>query len=152
MPTAVKLSDELVESARAESSVWSRSMTQQIEHWARIGRSLERSGSVEMARVRAALKAGMPFDELSSEEKVVVLGELEQAVFRPEGDVALAARLRERGTALSGIDSSGRLASFLPDGRVLAAPPKKPAKTSRVAARNAAQPKIEKPRPKTRAH
>lgn len=36
MGSAVKLSDAIVAAARAESKLMSRSMTQQIEHWARI--------------------------------------------------------------------------------------------------------------------
>src|SRR5438094_9951242 len=37
----VKLSDELVESAREEAATTDRSITGQIEHWAKIGRSVE---------------------------------------------------------------------------------------------------------------
>ena len=37
----VKLSDELVESAREEAANSDRSITGQIEHWAKIGRSVE---------------------------------------------------------------------------------------------------------------
>jgi hypothetical protein len=37
----VKLSDELVESAREEAANTDRSITSQIEHWAKIGRSVE---------------------------------------------------------------------------------------------------------------
>jgi hypothetical protein len=38
----VKLSDELVETARREAASTDRSITGQIEHWVRIGRSVER--------------------------------------------------------------------------------------------------------------
>lgn len=41
MGMPVKLSDELVESARGEAATAERSITGQIEHWARIGRSVE---------------------------------------------------------------------------------------------------------------
>lgn len=41
MGMPVKLSDELVESARGEAANTDRSITGQIEHWARIGRSVE---------------------------------------------------------------------------------------------------------------
>ncbi len=41
MGMPVKLSDELVESAREESASTDRSITGQIEHWAKIGRSVE---------------------------------------------------------------------------------------------------------------
>ena len=41
MGMPVKLSDELVESAREEAANTDRSITGQIEHWAKIGRSVE---------------------------------------------------------------------------------------------------------------
>ena len=41
MGMPVKLSDELVESAREEAANADRSITSQIEHWAKIGRSVE---------------------------------------------------------------------------------------------------------------
>jgi hypothetical protein len=41
MGMPVKLSDELVASARKEAASADRSITGQIEHWARIGRSVE---------------------------------------------------------------------------------------------------------------
>ena len=93
MGRAVKLSDELVESARHESKIYSRSMTQQIEHWARIGRAAERTGAFSEARIRAALKAELAFDELTAEEKLSYLSELERELHQPQGDKDLARRL-----------------------------------------------------------
>ena len=42
MGMPVKLSDELVETARREAASTDRSITGQIEHWVKIGRSVER--------------------------------------------------------------------------------------------------------------
>jgi len=39
MATALKLSDELVESARPYATAMHRSVTKQIEYWARIGKA-----------------------------------------------------------------------------------------------------------------
>lgn len=93
MSSAVKLSTDLVEAARHESRVSSRSMTQQIEYWARIGRAIERTGAIEHDRVCAALRAELAFDELNTEERMAVLGQLEREVFQPRGDRAMAKRL-----------------------------------------------------------
>jgi ParD-like antitoxin of type II bacterial toxin-antitoxin system len=41
MGMPVKLSDDLVEQAREEAKAADRSITSQIEHWARLGRSVE---------------------------------------------------------------------------------------------------------------
>ena len=80
MAGAVKLSDDLIEAARRESRVWSRSMTQQIEYWARIGRAIERTGAISHDRVRAALTAELAFDELTTPERMAALGQLEREV------------------------------------------------------------------------
>lgn len=117
MPSAVKLSDDLVQAARSESRIWSRSMTQQIEHWARIGRAVERSGVVSLERIRAALSAKLPYDELGAEERMVVLGQLERAVFRPQGDTELAEALRAD-APVSGADADGRLFVMEKDGTI----------------------------------
>ena len=93
MPGAVKLSDDLIEAARHQSRVWSRSMTQQIEYWARIGRAIERSGAISHDRVGEALTAQLAFDALGTEERMAVLGQLEREVGLPRGDRELAKRL-----------------------------------------------------------
>lgn len=93
MPSAVKLSDDLVAAARHQSKIWSRSMTQQIEYWARIGRAIERSGAISHDRVAKALAAQLAFDSLGAEERMAALGLLERAVVMPHGDRELAKRL-----------------------------------------------------------
>jgi hypothetical protein len=42
MGMPVKLSDDLINDARQEAEVTDRSLTSQIEHWARLGRKVER--------------------------------------------------------------------------------------------------------------
>lgn len=41
MGTSLKLSDDLVREAREEAEATDRSLTSQIEHWARLGRTVE---------------------------------------------------------------------------------------------------------------
>ncbi len=41
MPTAVKISDDLVAKARVKSKVFKRSIAGQIEYWAKIGQIVE---------------------------------------------------------------------------------------------------------------
>ena len=41
MPTAVRISEELVNEAKKISKIDRRSLTGQIEHWARIGKCAE---------------------------------------------------------------------------------------------------------------
>jgi hypothetical protein len=116
MSSAVKLSDELVLTARREARIASRSMTQQIEHWARIGRVVERAGGQDPKRLRAALAAELDFDGLTNEERAVVLGELEAAIFRPHGDEAVAEHVQSLPGRRSELDEQGRLISVMAPG------------------------------------
>lgn len=92
MGTAVELSDELVAAAREESTAMSRSITQQVEHWARIGRLIERNPGWSYERVRQALAADVAYDDLSTPERLTYLAELEDELFAPDGEAALAKR------------------------------------------------------------
>ena len=119
--TAVKISSDLLASARKESAVWSRSMTQQIEYWARIGRALERSPSVSISRVQAALQAQLEFDDLNTDERALVLGRLEAMVFDPRGDATLQRELLEAGHAYTAVDDKGAPVKVRPGVKRIAA-------------------------------
>jgi hypothetical protein len=93
MASAVKLSREFVETARREAKLQQRSMTQQIEHWARLGRAIERTGALDSQAVRAALAGEIPHEDLTPTERASVLGALEVLVHQPEGNAELAAEL-----------------------------------------------------------
>lgn len=93
MGTAVKLSDGLVAAAREESRTMSRSMTRQIEHWARIGRMVEQNPLWDHRRVRQALKGELAFDELGTRERLVYLAQIEDEMHLPDGDAEFAAKL-----------------------------------------------------------
>jgi hypothetical protein len=114
--TAVKLSDELVTAARSEAERMSRSMTQQIEHWARVGRAVERTPGVSLDAVRQALTAGLPFDSLNAEERLVALGEIERLLFDPRGDRSFHGEQRAAGEGYTVLDSNGAVVEVGPDG------------------------------------
>ena len=55
MSSAVRVSDELVEEARRVSAVDQRSVTGQIEHWARIGKCAEENPDLTYRMIREIL-------------------------------------------------------------------------------------------------
>jgi hypothetical protein len=55
---SVRISDDLFELARSESSAMSRSIAQQLEHWAKIGAALEQAG-VTQEQLRKILSGDM---------------------------------------------------------------------------------------------
>ena len=105
MPTAIKLTDEFVDLARGEGRVMGRSIAGQVEHWARLGRAIERSPGFAYERIRAVLSAQASFDALDADEQAVALAALEAELEKPpspDRERALFARLRASGAPIHG--------------------------------------------------
>jgi hypothetical protein len=66
MPTAVRISDELLSSARKYSKIDHRSLTGQIEHWARIGKCAEENPDLTYDLIKEIL---IGIEELNQGEK-----------------------------------------------------------------------------------
>jgi hypothetical protein len=90
MGMPVKLSDDLVQSAREEAASTERSITGQIEHWARIGRSVE---AVLRHQDVQALKRSPMDATLTGPARRAIEAALERAV-ADTGRAALARRLK----------------------------------------------------------
>lgn len=75
---AVRLSFDLVDRARQEAFVMQRSMTEQLEHWARVGLAIEQQPTMSLDKVRSFLVGRTHFDHLSEEERAVALAEFER--------------------------------------------------------------------------
>ena len=72
----IRIDEELYDSAKVVGASMSRSATQQVAHWARIGRELESSRSISTRDVAAVLAGEVTYDDV---------GTREQAVVRPHG-------------------------------------------------------------------
>ena len=105
MPTAIKLTDDFVELARGEGRVMGRSIAGQVEHWARLGRALERAPGFDYERIRAVLSAQASFDGLRADEQSVALAALEAELEKPlppQREKEFFARLRASGAPIYG--------------------------------------------------
>lgn len=68
----IRIDPELAAVARSTAESMSRSLSQQIAHWARIGRELERSQGVAMSSIQAVLDGQGDYDALNSPAQAVV--------------------------------------------------------------------------------
>ncbi len=116
MATALKLSSELVDSARAPAKLWRRSTTAQIEYWARIGRAMESMQGVRLNQVAEALSAKYEFNDLSGPEQAITLANLEEQLIHPEGDREFHAGKGAAGLSYTVIDEAGNIVEVAPDG------------------------------------
>jgi ParD-like antitoxin of type II bacterial toxin-antitoxin system len=114
MPAAIKLSDEFVNLARGESRIMGRSIAGQVEHWARLGRAVERAPGFDYERIRSVLSARESFDDLAADEQAVALAELESYLedLPRGGDASFFAALRAAGAPIHG--ETGRSADTSP--------------------------------------
>lgn len=117
MPTAIKITEDIADAARAESAVMNRSMTEQLEYWARIGRALERLPGVSMDKIRTVLSAGRDFDDLNGDERAVALGALESLTFNPKGDRSLQREKSAAGMAYTVLNDVGDVVEVQANGR-----------------------------------
>jgi len=121
----IRLDRELAAAARDAAQTMSRSVAEQVSHWARLGRELERSPQVSVAQVQAVLRGDAPYDGL---------GVQEQAVVRTHWDESLAATLATLNLAQAFEAEGHRYAELGADGQIhVSTPaPKAAAKKKRV--------------------
>jgi hypothetical protein len=65
MPSAIRISDDLMENARLVSKIEKRSVTGQIEHWAQIGKIAEENPDLPYSLIRDLIRG---LEELKSGE------------------------------------------------------------------------------------
>lgn len=70
-----RIDDALYASAKLAGEVQSRSASQQVVHWARIGREIEASASIAQKDIAEVLAGSRPYDTLSAKEQAVVRAE-----------------------------------------------------------------------------
>ena len=121
MPQPVKISDALMEAARAAADLAHRSVAAQIEHWATLGRAIEgqltaqQSGElVQGVREARATYGTPPLNAAIAERLADALASARDGSFGRQVDSAL----RESGRTLYGShpDFPGKLVRMSPDG------------------------------------
>ena len=114
--TSIELPADLVDLARVDAGVFHRSIGDQVEHWARLGRAVEQAPGFTLDRVRAAVDGRVDPDRLS-EDEAILYEDLEwQAVLIPTArSLAFAEAIKVEPGAV-GDDEQGRMVRVLPDG------------------------------------
>jgi hypothetical protein len=128
----VRLEAEITDAARGEATRMSRSVAQQVSHWARIGRELERSPEVSADEIRRVLDGGGDYDALSTKEQAVVRAIWSGRIDSLRAGLRLDKIFRETGHRYAELDQNGDVILREPVARKAAAEPK--AAPSKVAA------------------
>jgi len=69
----IRVDEDIFKKVQEASILHSRSLGGQVAHWINIGRVMEKSPSMDMDRIEAALKAELMIDNLTPEETEIYL-------------------------------------------------------------------------------
>lgn len=104
-----RLPADVYESALAATLVTSRTVPQQIAHWARIGRELEMSPAVNHRQIASVLAGAGSYDELGEQEQAIVREQWAERMVALRGELNYAARFAAAGESYSEVDDDGKL-------------------------------------------
>jgi len=124
-PTRVAV--DLLDSAAAEGRRESRSAKQQLDHWARVGRSVSMHQTVARRRVEAALAGELPLNALGGDESFVINAELDASIQVRAESLAFGEMLAAEGLVTVALDVDGALTEYRPDGTRTIVEPSAPA-------------------------
>lgn len=105
----IRVDKELADSAREVAPTMSRSVAQQISHWARLGRELERSPELNIAAIQAVLSGQGDFDALPPKEQAVVRAQWQSRMNAILGSLRLDKAFRAESHQYAEVDDSGRV-------------------------------------------
>jgi len=121
-PTRVAV--DLFDSAAVEGRRESRSAKQQLDHWARVGRSVSMHQTAARRRVEAARAGELPLAELGGGESVVLNAELDASIQARAEALSFGDVLASEGIVTVALDDDGALVEYRPDGtRTVLEPP-----------------------------
>lgn len=99
MPSTMPLrvGDDLLASAKLAADATGRSAAQQIGYWAKLGRELERSGSVSVREIAEVLAGARSYDDLDPKEQASVRAEWDARIEARRAALNLAERFTAEG-------------------------------------------------------
>ena len=104
-----RMDGELHASAAMAGGVMSRSATQQLNHWARIGREIEASESISQRAVAEVLNGRRQYDQLNAHEQAVVRAEWTERLEARLEALDLGAELASAGKAYAELAEAGQV-------------------------------------------
>jgi hypothetical protein len=111
-----RVARDLLDAAAQAGKRESRSAKQQLDHWARIGRSVSLQSSASRRRVDAVLAGTLPMSALRPDERSIVNAEIDAAVTTRAEATNFGDVLAAEGVTTVALDADGALVAYHPDG------------------------------------
>lgn len=110
-----RIDEDVFAAAKAAGATNSRSASQQVNHWARIGRALESSASVRSRDIARALAGSGSYDDLNRLEQAVVRAEWDERATALREGLDFETEFLAAGQAWVEADADGRLLEHAPE-------------------------------------
>lgn len=114
-----RIDDELYAAAKILGAIMDRSASQQITHWARIGRELEAAPSVSHQSIQRVLTGRDHYDTLTAEEQALVRVEWAERMRSRIDGLDLAARFATQGRSYVELDDHDEVTMVVPGDAVI---------------------------------
>ena len=102
-----RIDDDVYASAKVAGQIQSRSASQQVAHWARIGREVEASATISARAIAETLAGARSYDDLDEEEQAVVRAEWTTRLAERRDALNLVAEFEAEGRTWAELDEGG---------------------------------------------
>jgi hypothetical protein len=104
-----RIDDDLYASAKLSGEVQSRSASQQVVHWARIGREIESSGDISLRDIAGVLAGSRSYDDLNPKEQALVRAEWSVTMDEKREALNFATEFAASGRGWVELDDDGKV-------------------------------------------
>lgn len=114
--TPTRVSADIAAAAAAIAPQAHRTVTEQINHWVRIGLHVERATSVDQRRTMAVIAGEAQFSTLIPTERITAHASIDARIAERVGSDRFGPAARKAGQVTVAIDEEGKLIETAPDG------------------------------------
>lgn len=114
--TPTRVTADVAATAASVAPGENRTVTEQINYWARLGMQVERSSSVAGRRVLAAVTGEAQFAGLTADERAIAHATVDARIAERVAQERFGAAARKAGQVTVSIDDDGTLVEIAPDG------------------------------------
>lgn len=114
--TPTRVAADVAATAASVAPTENRTVTEQINYWARLGMQVERSTSVASRRVLAVVTGDAQFSTLTPEERTVAHATIDALMAERAAEQRFGPAARKAGQVTVSIDDDDNLIEIAPDG------------------------------------
>ena len=114
--TPTRVAADLAASAASVAPTENRTITEQINYWARIGMQVERSGSLATRRILAVATGESQFAVLGTEERAAAHAVIDASIGLRVAQQRFGPDARKAGQTTVSLDKEGNLIEIAPNG------------------------------------